>query len=294
MATQTPATAQTDRTDGDGGPRTVSLDADRQIAYATYGPPDGTPVVFLHGTPGSRRLGELFESAARDHGVRLLAPDRPGYGRSSPWAGRSVVDGATVVTTVLDDAGIERAGLVAFSGGAPHALATAATFPERVARVDVIAGATPPDAGDDPIVQRLLQGLATSVPRLLGGLFRGQAWLADRLDPSVVLAQYTDDTESVPSAVAEVVRADFLEAFARHRSGAVTEFRLAAADWGLPFATIEPPVCFRHGEADTNVPMAGLRALAERIPGAGVETLAEADHLGTLLRSRGPVLARHG
>jgi len=295
MATQTRATGRSG-SDGGGGdedPRTVSVSDGRRLAYAEYGSPDGTPVVFLHGTPGSRRLGELFDTAARERGVRILAPDRPGFGASSPWRARSVSDGATVVTAVLDDAGVERAGLIAFSGGCPYALATAATCPERVDRVDVISGATPPDTGDDPAIQRLLRGLATRTPSLLGGLFRGQTWLARRFDPSIVVSQYTDEAETIPDEIAEVVRSDFIEAFATHRSGAVTEFQHAASGWSIDFDDIDLPVRFCHGDADENVPIAGVRRLAERIPDARVESVTGADHLRTLLRCREDVLDRH-
>jgi len=122
----------------------VPIDDDRHVAYAEYGDPAGHPIVFLHGTPGSRRLGRLFDDAARREGVRILAPDRPGYGRSSPWPTRDLSDTGAFVAPVLDDAGVDRAGVVGFSGGAPHALAVAATHGDRVTAVDVVSGATPP------------------------------------------------------------------------------------------------------------------------------------------------------
>ncbi|MFB6146284.1 MAG: alpha/beta fold hydrolase [Halobacteriaceae archaeon] len=276
--------------------RTTSLDGGRDLAYAAYGRDGGTPVVFLHGTPGSRLLGGLFDETARERGIRLLAPDRPGYGRSSPWRDRSIRDAGAVVGAVLDDAGVETAGLVGFSGGGPHALASAATLADRIDRVDVVSGATPPDLADEtPRTQRLLAGLATRAPRVLRGLFRGQAWLTDRLDPSVVVGQYTapGGAESTPEAVAEVVRRDFVEAFARHRSGAVTEFRNAATDWGVALDEIEAAVCLWHGSDDTNVPVDDARRLASRVPTARLRVLDGTDHLGALCRSVPDALSEH-
>ena len=59
------------------------LDIDgRRVAYATYGDPEGRPVVFCHGTPGSRLLARLLDAPATRRGVRVLAPDRPGVGES--------------------------------------------------------------------------------------------------------------------------------------------------------------------------------------------------------------------
>ncbi|WP_134669801.1 alpha/beta fold hydrolase [Halorussus marinus] len=266
---------------------TVSLGPDRHLAYAEYGSPDGDPVVFLHGTPGSRRLGALFESTARDCGVRLLAPDRPGCGRSSPRPDRSVGDAAEFLVPVLDDADVETAELIAFSGGAPYGLAAAATRPDRIDAVDVVAGATPPGFGDrPPAVTRLLTGTATTAPTVLRGLFRWQAWLAERLDPSFVVGQYTtDDAEAIDDATAEIVAADFLEAFARHRTGAVTEFRHAATDWGVDFEAVDAPVSLWHGERDENVPIDGARRLESALPNARLRALDDADHLRTLLHS---------
>lgn len=273
----------------------VRLDGDRRLSYAEYGRSDGIPVVFLHGTPGSRRLGKLLGPTASALGIRVLAPDRPGYGQSSARPERSVHDAETVLTAVLDDAGVETAGLVAFSGGAPYALATAAARPERIDRVDIVSGATPPTLSEEtPAMQRFLTGLATGTPTLLRGLFRGQAWLAARLDPSFVLAQYTaDGGDPVPDAAAETVKADFVEAFADSRRGAVTEFQHMKTEWGVDFETLPADVHLWHGGEDTNVPIADARRLEKRIPNAELRALDDADHLGTLLRSVPDVLEGH-
>jgi len=272
---------------------TVRSAGDRQIAYAEYGAPDGTPVVFLHGTPGSRLLAGLFDAAARERGVRLLSLDRPGYGRSEPWPARAVTDAGTYVTAVLDDAGVDRCGVIAFSGGAPHALAVAATHGDRVRAVDVVAGATPPDGdAETPRTQRLLEALATTTPSLLRGLFRGHAWLADHLGPSVVVEQYTDDADEIPDEVATLVERDFVEALATSRRGVVTEFRATADGWDLSFAAVDAPVRLRHGTDDANVPIDGARRLAERLPDARIDELEDADHLRTLLRGVPAALER--
>jgi len=114
---------------------TVRIAGHRHVAYAEYGDPAGRPVPFLHGTPGSHRLYRLFADAARRHGVRLLAPDRPDYGDSSPWPERDLTDTGAFV----------------------------ATHGDRVASVDIVAGATPPSGPPPtPPAQRLLGRLAST------------------------------------------------------------------------------------------------------------------------------------
>jgi len=295
MSAQTSTPPRLDRGPRDDGPSIVRVDEDRTLAYAEYGRPDGAPVVLFHGTPGSRLLGRLFDDAAAEAGVRLLAPDRPGFGQSPPWPDRSMRDAATLVRAVLDDAGVRTAGMIAFSGGCPYALAAAEAL-DRVDSVDVVSGATPPDDGDaTPRTQRMLAGLATSAPPVLGALFRGQAWVAARLSPSLVVDQYTapGGAESIPDDVAATVNADFVEALAHSRSGAVAEFRESAAEWEVALDDVDATVRFWHGTDDTNVPIAGVRRLQSAVPGARLNEFEDADHLGTLLRSIPDVLAHH-
>lgn len=268
----------------------------RKLTYAEYGCPDGVPVVFLHGTPGSRYLAKLFHSVSEECGVRLLAPDRPGFGDSSSWADRSVDKSSQFIIPVLDDANVDTVGLIAFSGGAPYALATAASSPERISKVDIVAGATPSTVTDDtPAMQRFLARLATTSPTLLGGLFGVQRWLAERRGPSFITAQYTagDTTETVPDETAEIVKQDFIQAFANHRSGAVTEFRHMTSDWTIDYSAIESKVTLWHGENDTNVPISGVRRVENEIPTAELHVLDDADHLQTLLQSAPKAFARY-
>ncbi|WP_253736949.1 alpha/beta fold hydrolase [Halohasta salina] len=267
----------------------VSVDG-HTIATAEYGDPAGRPVVVLHGTPGSRRFGGLFAPAAAEQGVRLLAVDRPGYGDSAAWSGRSIADIGGVVAAVLDDAGVERAGVVGFSGGGPHALAVAATHPDRVTSVDVIAGATPPAIGETPLPQRLLAAMATLTPRLFGRLFGAQAWVANHLSSSVFLSQYTDrEIDRFDERDLDHLTAEFGAAVGGGRPGVATEFRLLGEPWGFEPEAVDRPVRLWHGEGDTNVPLAGVQQLARRLPDSELLTV-DGDHLSTLLDCRGRVL----
>lgn len=260
----------------------------RTVAYAEYGDPGGTPVLFCHGTPGSRLLGAVVGDEARERGVRVLAPDRPGYGTSDPWPGRTLADTGAFLAPVLDDAGVDRAGVVGFSGGGPHAVAFAATHGDRVAAVDLVASAVPPDClADPPRVQRLLETLAGRAPGALGGLFRLQTAVARRASPSTVVSRYTTDgTDRVPDDVAALVRRDFLEAVGASRNGVVTESRALGREWDVSLDRIDCPVRLWHGERDTNVPVAAARRFAERLPDADLTVFDDVDHLGTLLRCR--------
>jgi pimeloyl-ACP methyl ester carboxylesterase len=239
----------------------------RRVAYAEYGDPDGEAVVVLHGTPGSRLFGALFDDAARRGGVRVLAPDRPGYGRSSPWSDRRLTDTGAFVTSVLDDAGVDRADVVGFSGGGPHALAVAGSHGERVASVDVVSGATPPSLRDGtPTPRRLLGVAARRTPRLTGTLVRGRRWVAEWAGPSVVVSQYTNGERETGTPSASAAASS--RRWPAVGAGPLTESRLLAREWGSSRRGRTPgqAVARRTGRQRSDRRRPAARRLAPRRP----------------------------
>jgi pimeloyl-ACP methyl ester carboxylesterase len=243
----------------------------RTLAYTLCGDPDGAPVLVHHGTPGSRLFGALLDGAARDVGARLVVPDRPGYGRSSPpptdwdWS-----DWRTDCTDLLAADSLDDVPTLGFSGGGPFALACARS--DRVTRVGLVGAVVPPFEG----------GLATlaRVPFVLRALFGFSTLLASVVGPSVVVGQYTD--RDVDDPVVDAVAADFDEALDQSTRAPARENRLFATSQApLPR---DVPLRAWHGSRDENAPLDPVEGLVRDVDGA-LRTL-DADHLGTLLDCR--------
>jgi pimeloyl-ACP methyl ester carboxylesterase/DNA-binding CsgD family transcriptional regulator len=65
--------------------RFITLGDGRQMFYREYGSPQGAPVVYMHiGLAGSLVLMELPDAAKGK--LRILVPERPGFGQSTPAA----------------------------------------------------------------------------------------------------------------------------------------------------------------------------------------------------------------
>ena len=64
--------------------RVMRLSDGRTLGYSDLGDPAGFPVVYCHGGLSSRVDAGSADSPARAAGIRLLAPDRPGIGLSTP------------------------------------------------------------------------------------------------------------------------------------------------------------------------------------------------------------------
>lgn len=106
------------------------------------GDPQGSPVIYFHGTPGSRLDVTFGDEIAARLGVRVLSFDRPGYGRSGS-APYSLVSVAHDVAAIADTLGLDQFATFGWSGGGPFALATAAVLGERVVRAGVAGGIAP-------------------------------------------------------------------------------------------------------------------------------------------------------
>jgi len=133
-----------DRPDtGDRLSRVHRLASGRHVGYAEFGDPDGLPVIALHGTPGSRFMFALTDAGARARGLRLIAPERPGYGLSDAHHVDTLAETAGDVKAIADALGLERFALVGVSGGEPHAVAAAALLKDRVLQLALIGPVGP-------------------------------------------------------------------------------------------------------------------------------------------------------
>src|SRR5436309_12512831 len=108
------------------------------VAFQEYGDPTGTPVIFCHGWPSSRTMAQLTDEPARSLGVRIISPDRPGISGSSLRRDRKLRDWPGLIERLVDHLDIGEFRMLAISGGAPYAYATAVALAERVRAIAVV------------------------------------------------------------------------------------------------------------------------------------------------------------
>jgi haloalkane dehalogenase len=111
-----------------------------RIAYVDEG--DGAPVWFMHGEPTWSFLWRKVMAPVRAAGLRTIAPDLPGFGRSDKptdigWYtyDRHVATMSTLLTDVLD---LHDATMVVHDWGGPIGLRLAVEHPDRIARLVIL------------------------------------------------------------------------------------------------------------------------------------------------------------
>jgi pimeloyl-ACP methyl ester carboxylesterase len=271
----------------------VQVRAGRQLGVAEYGPAEGRPVVWFHGTPGGRRqIPEEARLIAEAEGYRILAIDRPGVGLSTPHLYDALVDLVPDVEIVLDRLGVDRVWSIGLSGGGPYALALAHELGDRVRSVGILGGVAP-SCGPDAIGGGLVRVATTFGPVL--PVVRVPLALALR---SVVRAIRPFGMQALtlyaltsPEGDREVLsRPDFQSMFlddlttngGRRMQAFVDDAILFTRDWGFSPRDVHQHVIWWHGDVDHIIPFAHGQHMVGVLPDAELRVRHGESHLGGL------------
>jgi pimeloyl-ACP methyl ester carboxylesterase len=233
-------------------------------------------VVVFHG--GHMRAGlALDERVYAEADVTVLAPSRPGYGRTPVTTGTTVPGFADVTADLCRHLGIERVtAAVGISAGGPTAVAFAARHPDLVQRLITQAAVGPLPYPDRRT--RLLAGLMFS-PRTEGVTWGGMRSLLRR-SPERGLRQLfaglaTGPADQVLAELTPAQRTQLVWLFSRMRSGAGFCNDLRPRD-DLT-AQVTQPALVIASRRDGAVPFAHAEALLAGISGAELIE-SQADH----------------
>jgi pimeloyl-ACP methyl ester carboxylesterase len=254
--------------------RIVELADGRSLEVHELGDPDGFPVVFHHGTPGS---GTIYARWATP-GVRVIAYDRAGYGGSTRKPGRTVADVVPDITALADALGLERFATWGLSGGGPHSLACAALCDERLVAAATLAGVGPWNvdgldwlagmgegnlkefdlvlAGEEalrPAIERERDDLLAVAPEQLRDA------MAPHLSPT--------DSGALTASLAEYFHSNMSHAIANSPDGWIDDNLAFVEPWGFELSAIDRPVLVVQGGDDLMVPRQHGEWLAANVPG---------------------------
>lgn len=269
--------------------RTVWAADGRRLTVRVLGNPSGAPVLFMHGTPGSRVGPHPRSQLLYNLGVRLIAYDRPGYGGSDRLPLRQVAHAAADVRSIADELGLDTFSVVGRSGGGPHALACAALLPDRVDRLAVLVGLAPRHAeGLDwyadmtesnrreyTIAESGVLALAKAIETSAEQIRNDPAQLLRNLGPELPLPDWRVVADN---GIRVGLRRNYAEAVNRSGAGWVDDARSFTQEWGFDPADILVPTLLWHGAQDVFSPVAHTHWLARAIPNATERIVQDAAH----------------
>jgi pimeloyl-ACP methyl ester carboxylesterase len=272
----------------------IELADGRTLEVATMGSPSGATIFVHHGTPGSTRTSLSFEGLLARGDFFLVTLSRPGYGQSSRRADRSVASVIEDVGAALAHVGREEYVALGWSGGGPHALASAA-LDETCRAALTVASVAPADADFDwiegmgpenleefrlaqeggPAYEDLMAatgdvlGLATkdNIVEIMGGL----------LSAPDLAAIDEDDAR-------ELFVEGMRYGFATGWRGYLDDNVALMAPWGFDVGDITTPVHLFYGDDDLMVPAPHNQWLSTHLPQVTTTHHPEEGHLSIFTR----------
>jgi pimeloyl-ACP methyl ester carboxylesterase len=278
----------------------LGLPDGRRLEVQVSGPADGIPLVWHHGTPGCAYQSAGKQRDCAERGLRLVSYSRAGAGGSTRNVGRSVADVAADIAAVLDHLGVDRCITGGQSGGGPHALATGALLPDRVAGVIVGCGVRPFDGDADGF----LAGMGEANIEEFGLAQQGEALLRPfvmREREGIMAGTAAGVIEALSSLLPPIDRAALtnevgadlianLKGGATVPDGWIDDDFAFVRPWGFALEDIRVPVSFWQGSEDLMVPQSHMAWQAEQVPGAVMHLEEGEGHLSLMVANFGRML----
>ncbi len=263
-----------------GDPRPRLLATPRgSVELAVAG--DGPAVLALNGALGGWDQSLILARVVGAPGFRYLALSRPGYLGTSLALGRTPAEQGDLYRDVLDALGIDRAAVMAVSGGGPSALSFALRHPDRCWGAVIVSSVCSRNPAPLPLAWHLLKVMARCGPLMAARrrkMARDPDAAARRSIPDPALrARTVGDPEVGPLLLS--LQLSTFEAMPRRMPGTENDVAVTHRALELPLETLAVPLLVVHGTADRVAPFAQGREMAARAPGAELCALEGGDHV---------------
>ncbi|MFP7299583.1 alpha/beta fold hydrolase [Neobacillus niacini] len=268
----------------------VPLSDGRKLAVIEYGDKQGHPVMFFHGTPGSRLLFLEDDEISKALGIRLISMDRPGFGLSDPKPNRTLLDWAEDVNEAADYLKIDKFSIIGVSGGGAFAAACAYKLAPRLYSAALVASTTPFENGKSPkgtmMANKIAFFLARKAPWLVRASYRSTKKMLTE-QPEKFMEQTKKGNKHLHEWDRQFLQTDeqlkglmmhMGEAFRVSVDECVKEPVLLSKPWDFSFKDITVTIDIWHGEEDRMAPVEEMKKAASLIPNCHTHFISGAGH----------------
>lgn len=240
----------------------------------------GPAVLSVHGAMGGHDQSLLLARTIGEDGYRHLAFSRPGYLGTPLASGRTHADQGDLLAAALDALGVDRAAVMAVSGGGPAAIQLAVRHPARVSALVLVS--TSGGIIDTPIpwtfhLTKLLLRWEWLAAKLAAKAAADPEGAAARSIPDPALrARTLGDPEAGP--LFRELLSSTMDRAARRLPGTENDIALTRRTLHA-LESVAAPTLIVHGTEDSVVPFRHGEELARRIPGAELLRIDGGEHV---------------
>ncbi len=243
-----------------------------KLHYCDFG--SGKPVILIHGWPSTSQMWEYQLAELATAGLRVIAYDRRGFGRSSvPFRAYDYDSLAADLAEIIEQLNLNEVTLVGFSMGGGEVVRYLSRYgSDRVSKIVLLAAVTPflcqtednPDGVPAEVFEGMMKGIKDDRPGFLetfGKQFFGVNMLHHPVSDAFLQHFRTLSTLSSSHATLECAAA------------------FAYTDFRDDLEAVTVPTLIIHGDADKTVPIEVSGQLtAEALPHAQYLVYAGAPH----------------
>ena len=269
----------------------LALKDGRKLGYRLFGPQDGWPVFYFHGTPSSGMDAQLIEiEILEKNEIRLIAIDRPGIGISDFQKQRNFSHWAKDVEEAANKLGIDKFSVLGFSGGAGYVAACAAIIPNRLRTAVIVAGAWKMNVkeANDHVFEsvRLFWKVAAKAPFILPYIFRAMRTEKEEITEEEIELWKHRNTDMDFSFLNKnnrigIQKSSFNYAITNIK-GVTWDVLMYVKNWDIALDKIQFPITLLHGLQDRNVPVALVEKMVSILANATLKLYEQEGHYSIL------------
>lgn len=271
--------------------QTIKLKDGRTLGFAEYGDPNGKLLFYLHGWPSSRLRTNIYDKICKSLNIRLISPDRPGYGLSDPKEDRTLLGYCDDLVELADSLNLNKFSVVGVSGGGPYAAACAYAIPQRITKTGIVVGLGPvyiPHILDDMIFINKISWLNYSRFPILAKFASIYRMIVDKyfLDILGRFDMRGGNDSKLMSELKDEWKKLSQETWRKGYKGAMKDILLYTKNWEFNVEDIKSKIYLWYGESDKNINLGTARYYASHIPNSHLKIYSNEGHLISITHAK--------
>lgn len=270
----------------------------KQLHVQEWGDLDKPVVILMHGFPGCADHGRLMTSTPMIDSIRLIAMDRPGYGKSENQKKLTPMLFAAQIVDLLSHLNIDKVSILSVSGGAPFAMALATLLKDRVQKLSSVAGVAPLTLKNCRYMnanQKKAWMLSNLMPKKVLEMGLNYVWKANmkNIDELLFSATFSvPDQKVFDHPEVGPLLGEFLKnSLAPGPHGVMRDLKIYSKHWGFNFQDIKCPVTLWHGSADDVVHFKYAEDMKRNLPQAKYNFMPGEGHYSLPMNCRDAIIS---
>ena len=225
------------------------------LAYNDFGKENSFPILVQHGTMASIKDIGFFDELGKY--ARVICVARPGYGESSPYILKNILEYGEIINKLIEELSIEKFDVLGPSAGAIYGYAIAKACPDKTRNIFVYSGT--PALYDEEVRKNWPFPISEEIT----------VEDSQKIAFEVFFANFSEEDKKQDT---------IKDSMANNCFGEGQNLRLRFKNWGFTLSEIKAKVCMQHSKEDNVLSYIMAERTAKLLNDCELELLEKGDH----------------